>query len=325
MTNTVYPANAVSGSPSYSGRALRQTTVAPFVDGATATRPLGARSGVRRGTPTTTVSATSTTWTVGPCAGVIDAESAAEAGPYAFSFDANQTGSMTAADATNPRVDVIYIRIDDPAESDGTSAPGSFVGYQAGTPAPSPVAPTSWTGSARSVVIAQINVPKAGTGSPSVTWVAPYLTAPGGVIIVRNQAERDAITYASAERPVYVDRLDTGNLERNVGSGWVVYARTASAAPIMVIRDANGNVMPAGKAPVIQSFVVQDTTDGTGSITVTFPQAFTAVPVVTATTVSGTAVAPVVNANVVSTTQVKLIWSGVPSTVIRTHVHAIGW
>lgn len=220
MTARVWPTAAVTGSPTYDGRALRQTTVAPYVSGATTARPLGARNGVRPGTPTTTVTATTTTWSVAAHAGLIDAEAANEAGPYTYSFDAVVSGAMTAANATNPRIDVVYVRIDDPAESDGTSTPLAAIGYQAGTAAPSPVAPTVWTGSARSMVLAQINVPVSGGGSPSVVWVAPTLIAPGGITPATSAAFGSG-TYVGQ----YIDDAALGLL-RWSGSAWVVVSRT---------------------------------------------------------------------------------------------------
>ena len=212
--NYVWPVDAVSGAPTFSARQGRQLSIAPFVAGATATRPLGARSGVRPGTPTSTVSATSTTWTVNPHAGVIDAEAAAEAGPYTYSFDQAQTGTMTASDGTNPRIDLISVQISDPAESDGTSTPSAVPVYTTGTAAPTPAVPAT---PARSMAIAQINVPVSGGGSPSVTWVAPYLTAAGGVIPVRNATERNATATAlgaSAALPVRTWRADATDLRQ---------------------------------------------------------------------------------------------------------------
>lgn len=223
----VWPVDAVSGAPVYSGRHGRQLSVAPFLAGATATRPLGARSGVRPGTPTTTVTATSTTWTVGEHAGVIDAELAAEAGPYTYSIDAVQTGTMTAADPSSPRIDLISVQISDSAESDGTptTTPASAAPiYTVGTPGATPAVPAA---PARSMVLAQINVPVAGGGSPSVIWVAPYLSSPGGIITVRTWTERGAVT-GTTESPAWVDELSTGTLWRGIGSAWVPMA-SASA------------------------------------------------------------------------------------------------
>ena len=224
MTARVWPVDAVTGSPAYAGRALRQTTITPWAPGATVARPLGARSGIRPGSYSAAsplVTATSTTWTLKPHAGIIDAEAAAEAGPYAYALDANATGSVTAADATYARVDVVYVRIDDPAEGDGTSVPAVVAGYQAGVPAASPAAPTSWTGSSRCMVIAQINVPKSGTGSPTVTMVAPSL--PVSIIPVRTASERTAldVTGASTLTPVIARQADEDVLWRHDGTSWV--------------------------------------------------------------------------------------------------------
>ncbi len=195
MVDTIWPVNAVAGSPAYSGRMLRQT-LSPLVGGASASRPLGARTGVRPGTSTTTVTATSTTWSCGPFAGVADLETASEAGPYPFAFDAVATGSVTAANASYARVDIIYVQISDPAESDGSSVPSVVRGYLAGTASASPVAPTP---PARSFVIANINVPVSGGGSPSVTWVAPTTVSAGGILPVGTLAQLNAISGVTGQ------------------------------------------------------------------------------------------------------------------------------
>ena len=201
MTNTVWPVNAVTGAPSYSGKMLRQTMAAAYA-GATAARPLGAMSGVRPGTPTTTVTATSVLWTVNPHAGILDLQTSAAAGPYAYAIDTAVTGAVTAANATNPRKDIVYVKLDDPAEADGSTVPAVTPLYLAGTAAPVPVAPAT---PARSMILAIINVPVSGGGSPTVTWSAPYMAAAGGFITARTLAERDvAGVGATAEAPVYV-------------------------------------------------------------------------------------------------------------------------
>lgn len=220
MTARVWPVDAVSGAPAYSGRALRQTSNAPFLPGATVARPLGARSGIRPGSYSTAsplVTATSTTWTLKPHVGAIDAESAAEAGPYAYALDANATGSVTAANATYARVDIVWVRIDDPAESDGSSTPAVVPGYTAGTAGPSPSAPAT---PARAMAIAQINVPVSGGGSPTVTMVAPSL--PLHIIPVRTSTEMNAldVTGATTLTPVMAWRADTEALWRHDGTTW---------------------------------------------------------------------------------------------------------
>jgi hypothetical protein len=195
-------ADAVGGAPSYVGRALRQL-FSVFLGGATATRPLGATSGVRPGTPATIVTATSTTWTVTPFAGVIDLEAAAIAGPYEFAFDTNQSGVITAAGGT-ARVDILFVRVNDGSEGDGTLvAPFIEIGYLAGT-AVAPATP------ARSFVLAQINVPASGGGAPTVTWLAPYAVAAGGI-----QPVPAGVYPASPFLGQYIDDAAAGLLRGN--------------------------------------------------------------------------------------------------------------
>lgn len=211
MALIVFMVDAVSGAPSYTGQNVRDV-LSVFLGGATSARPLGCFSGVRPGTPSSTVTATSTTWTVKSHAGAIDAEVAAAAGPYLYALDANTSGAMNAADGTNPRVDLISIQISDPAESDGSSTPSAAIIYTVGTPAASPSAPAT---PARSLALAQINVPKSGGGSPSVTWVAPSLYGAGGIVPVSGASAYPASPY----RGQYIDDATLG-LMRWDGSQW---------------------------------------------------------------------------------------------------------
>ena len=214
MTNTVYPVDAVSNAPAFTGRKLRQATAA-LAAGATAARPLGGFSGVRPGSGTVG-SATSTTWTVTPHAGQLDLQAAAEAGVYLYAIDANVTGAVTAADANNPRVDIVYLTLNDPAEGDGSTAPGVVAGYLAGSPAASPVAPAT---PARSMVLYTIAVPKAGGGSPTVTMAAMEVGAAGSPVGVRSKAQRDALTTTAG---LQVKRLDAAaRIETFDGTGWL--------------------------------------------------------------------------------------------------------
>lgn len=220
MVDTVYGVNAVSGAPMFSGKQYRQTNAVAFA-GATTARPLGVRTGVRPGTPASTVTATSTTWTVQPFAGIADVETAAEASGYPFAFDAVATGSMTAAHATLARIDIIYVQIDDPAESDGSTTPAVTRKYLAGAPNAVPVVPALPV--SRAFVIATISVPASGGGSPVVSWVAPYSAAAGGSILVRTVAERDAILSPAQGQKAYVA---SELIEHTYDGGW---ARTGSS------------------------------------------------------------------------------------------------
>jgi hypothetical protein len=222
MAVTVYAVNAVAGAPLYNGRQARQTA-SVFLAGATAARPLGSRSGVRPGTSTTTITATSTTWTVGSHAGALDLETSVDAGSYTYSVDSSApglpTGAVTAAHATLARIDRVYAQVNDPAESDGSATPSVLFLYLAGV-AGSGTPPTTGI-PARSIPYARINVPASGGGAPTVIFEAPYAVAAGAIVPVRNAAELAALPAGSVESPVYADQTDIGVIYRNNGSGWV--------------------------------------------------------------------------------------------------------
>jgi hypothetical protein len=224
MVKSLWPVNAVSGEPGYNGRALRQLGSVKYA-GARAARPFGTRSGVRPGTPDGFVWATSVSWGVAPHAGVLDVHTPAAVGPYEYALDAEETGPLDAADASYPRVDLVYVQVADPSESDGTSTPGLVVGYTAGTPAAAPSAPTT---PARAMVLATISVPRAGGGSPTVQRQAPTLTLAGAPYQVRSDAERDALLAtlgSSVAAPLWVEHVGgsrAGVVERHRGSGWEV-------------------------------------------------------------------------------------------------------
>lgn len=178
-------------------------------------RQLGGRSGFRVGTPSTVLSATSTTWTLGPCAAMIDPGAGLHQGMYGWSSDANVTGTVTAADATNPRKDIVYILVNDSTAGDGSGAVNASPVYVAGTPGATPSAPAV---PARGFLVGTINVPVAGGGSPTVTLNPARYVAAGGVLPVADDAERDALDKYPGLQVVRTDkngRVDTWN-----GTAW---------------------------------------------------------------------------------------------------------
>lgn len=269
MTISVWPVNAVSGAPLYAGRMLRQTQMAPLAVLGNTARPLGGLSGVRSGTPTTTVTATSTTWTCKPHAGILDAESAAEAGPYGYAVDANVTGVVTAANASNPRVDLIYARLSDPAESDGSSVPQVEILYLAGTAASNPSAPAT---PARGSALAWINVPVSGGGSPTVTWVAPGVTP--GEVQFQTKAFLDLWTTAAPGQHASVinDSTDGNNRDYvRAGSVWSIDGSAIDVAtPNQLLTTSKATLsglsltatLPA--APVLVEATIQFENSGSG-------------------------------------------------------------
>ena len=184
-------------------------------------RQLGGRSGFRVGTPSTVLTATGTTWTLGACAAMLDPGASTHQGMYGWSSDANVTGSVTAADATNPRKDIVYIQVNDSSAGDGSGATTAPVLYLAGTPGVTPSAPTL---PARSFLVGTITVPQVGGGSPSVVLNPARYVAAGGLLPVNGTADRDTITapYLSQE----IQRTDltqispAGVKERWNGTTW---------------------------------------------------------------------------------------------------------
>ena len=220
--------------------------------GATAARPTGARSGVRYGTPTNTVSLVAFAGTIKPHSGVMDVQTAAAAGPYFYAVTANETFTVSAAHATLPRVDIVTIRINDDVE-DSSGLESATTHYKAGTAAASPVAPSPDT--TRDMIIATIAVPASGGGNPVASWVAPYAVAGGGVVPIRTATELAALWLAyppTTDAPVITTRKDAAAskiIEYSVDGAnkYVVDARLSTDPDPLAVRAAY-NFRPANAA-----------------------------------------------------------------------------
>jgi hypothetical protein len=131
---------------------------------------------------------------------------------YNYAFNANQTGSVTAA-AGSARIDRLDVQVFDPAEGDlpNTTPPNVSIIYTAGTPGSGVAAAAP----ARSHALAYINVPASGGGSPTVTYNAPYTVAAGGILPTPGSAGYPA----SPSLGQYIDDATTG-LTRFNGTGW---------------------------------------------------------------------------------------------------------
>lgn len=235
-------------------------------------RQLGARSGFRVGTPSNVLTATSTTWTLGACAAVIDPGASTHQGAYGWSSDANVTGSVTAADATYARKDIVYIQVNDSSAGDGSGATSAPVLYLAGTASASPVAPTL---PPRSFLVGTITVPQAGGGSPTVIRNPAVYAAAGAPLPVSSQAERDALSKYDS---LTVQRLDVSGRPNETWDGvdWrrqnatVVYANTQFIGSGM-----NTDVFTAGtQRPVEQSGTFVGATDAQGYLLIGYPAVF---------------------------------------------------
>jgi hypothetical protein len=213
MTGTASWINASAGAPSYDGRALRSGMAGmKGWDGI----PLAGRQGIRPmgGTSANIVTLSGSTITVNLHAGEVTPGWAAVTGTYDVALTVAETHSLTPADATNPRKDIVIGRVYDNSESaSGLRLYRSE--YIAGTAGPSPSEPSVPQGGIR---IATIDVPASGGGSPVVTNNYMYTAAAGGVLPVRTQAERDAIVNPHNGQTIY--RVDKNWLEFYDGSAW---------------------------------------------------------------------------------------------------------
>lgn len=170
-------------------------------------RQLGGRSGFRVGTPSNVLTATSTTWTLGPCSAALDPGATTHQGMYGWSSDTNVTGTVDAADATYARKDIVYIQVNDSSAGDGSGEITADVKYKAGTASASPVAPAlTDPGMERSFLVGTISVPVAGGGSPMVTLNPARFVAAGAPLPVSSLSERDEIP--DKYNGLVVQRLD---------------------------------------------------------------------------------------------------------------------
>ncbi|QYC54939.1 minor tail protein [Arthrobacter phage Popper] len=181
-------------------------------------RPLGGRSGFRADTSSTVLVATTTQWTLKPCAAMIDPGAAMHQGMYGWATDADVTGAVTASDATYDRKDIVYVQINDSSAGDGSGALNANVYYLAGTPAATPSAPAL---PVRSFLLGTITVPKTGGGSPTVAINPARFVAAGGVLPVSSAADRPTAPYVGQQ----VCRLDRDGwiqtyTGQNTSSGW---------------------------------------------------------------------------------------------------------
>lgn len=202
--------NASAGSPAYSAAELRQAMALALTYGG---RAMGARGGVRPGGTQLQVSLAGSTITVKAGVACVDPGLTTPQGPYWVALPADETpGPLAAADATNPRKDIVVLRVyDNDEDSSGLRLARSE--YLAGVAGSSPAEPAVPAGAIR---LATIDVP-ASPGAPAVTDRRPFVVGSGGILPVRDQAERDALP---AYGGLHVWRMDLRRVEVHDSAGW---------------------------------------------------------------------------------------------------------
>lgn len=138
-------------------------------------------------------------------------------GTYGCVNDNTVTLTVSTAHGTLPRVDSVFARVKDSQYSGAVDSWALEV--VAGTASASPASPTAPNNSIR---LANISVGAAVTSitNANITDVRPWATALGGIFVVRNQFERDAIVGAPGGYSPVSFRTDTGLVEINVGGTW---------------------------------------------------------------------------------------------------------
>lgn len=259
MTGYALPIDASSGSPSYTAQQTRMA-LSVLAGVAPAGRPLGAISGARAGTPSTTVTCTGTgsmTWNCAAFSAVLDVEASASAGPYNVAFDGTDTGTITAQDPANPRVDILYIQLNDTVQ-DSSGLRGCSLNYLAGTAAGSPSPPSP--PNSRTLVIANINVPKNGTGAPTATWVAPVAGGPQGT----------DITFVLGGLRFSFGSVNVSLAASNTGSASITFPVAYSSAPKVYPTMTTQPYIPYSSATTTSGSTINvGHRDNAGSATVT--------------------------------------------------------
>jgi hypothetical protein len=206
--------NASGGAPAYSAAELRRLlALATAYNG----RNLGGTPGVRPGGNQLNVSLAGSTITVETGLALVeDSGFTSTRGPYWVAVETAATLDLDAADATNPRKDIVYLRVyDDDEDSSGDRQ--AIPEYLAGTAAPSPAEPSLPDGS---IKLATIDVPASGGGSPVVTMNFAYTVANGGILPVRTTTERDALSVSEGQAVYLLSGSGGDALQVYDGAAW---------------------------------------------------------------------------------------------------------
>jgi len=156
--------------------------------------------------------------------------------------------------------------------------------------------------------------------NPLVIIPTASVTTRAALVTARN-AEGPAISAAAPLRVYRADAPTGGQNEVTVdGTNWVVQgARTIAQQGI------SGAAMPASAMALTQAFPVQAVISAGGILAVTFPVAFTAIPVVVAMTVNYIGNNPVVPSGQITAAGCNLFFPANPSATVLVNVIAIGW
>ncbi|GAA2141626.1 hypothetical protein GCM10009760_25990 [Kitasatospora kazusensis] len=185
-----------------------------------------ARSGVLAGGGEMAVTAQSTpNMTVAVATGqcVVQGTMTATQGDYVVTADSAFNLTVATADATNPRIDLVCVVVQDSFYSGATDA--ASVQIITGAAAPTPTAPAP---PGNSCTLAQITVPAGATTITAavIADVRQRTTARGGIIPALATSRPANVSTGQA-----IYETDTGRLMVWSGTAWTQLSATAAAAP----------------------------------------------------------------------------------------------
>lgn len=142
--------------------------------------------------------------------------SALAQGAYAGLNDAAVTGTLSARDATNPRITLICYRVRD-TDEDATTFEDDGIVMIDGTPAASPADPTLTASLGSLVVLSRVTLPSTASGAaPTYSDVRRYAAALGGV----QRVTSTTLPTGAALMPGIAYERDTARYRAYNGSTW---------------------------------------------------------------------------------------------------------
>lgn len=142
------------------------------------------------------------------------------AGPYLCGLDEQvDVGELDPADATNPRVDLVVLRVDDP-DNGGQDDRTASLEIVKGTPAANPAQP-SVEGTEVYESLARVDIPRQGQGQPAITDLRHFTAAAGGVVPVNRESE---LKDLSSDVGGHAFVIDTNKIYVRQSGGWKALA-----------------------------------------------------------------------------------------------------
>ena len=223
---------ASAGLPAYDATELRVIdTMYSTYDGSV----LGAREGTRPGGAPLAVTLTGSplNWNVATGVATVSGIASGVLGMYVVPVTATETGLVPAANATFPRKDIIVLSVKDAENGDATRE--ALVVYLTGTASATPSAPAV---PGKSLLLATIDVPQSGTGSPSATLNTKYTVASGGILPT---ATRPTAVYPG----ITIYNLTSGVMEYHNGTTWLPLSGGSPSRMIQAVSGAGTWTKPA--------------------------------------------------------------------------------